>query len=92
MNVCTPIEVAAHNDIVAYREQFGMQMAYTGGIDKRAIAKGGKALEDEIARVIPPLLKEGGFIPSCDHGIPSDISWQNYLDYCRMLAHHCRYI
>ncbi|WP_319586100.1 uroporphyrinogen decarboxylase family protein [uncultured Desulfobulbus sp.] len=92
MNVCTPIEVAAHNDIVAYREQFRKKMAYTGGIDKRAISKSGKALEDEIARVIPPLLKEGGFIPGCDHGIPSDISWQNYLDYCRLLAHHCGYI
>ena len=41
INVCDPIEVAAGNDIVAFREQFGRQMAYIGGIDKRAMADGG---------------------------------------------------
>ena len=41
INVCEPIEVAAGNDIVAYRKHFGRQMAYLGGIDKRAIAAGG---------------------------------------------------
>lgn len=32
------------------------------------------------------ILKEGGFIPSCDHGVPSDISWQNFVEYSRLLA------
>ena len=41
INVCDPIEVAALNDIVHYREKFGTKMAYTGGIDKRCIAAGG---------------------------------------------------
>jgi uroporphyrinogen decarboxylase len=86
INVCDPIEVAAGNDIVAYRERFGKRMAYRGGIDKRAIAAGGQVLRDEVLRVVPPLLKEGGFIPSCDHGVPSDISWPNFVDYTRLLA------
>ncbi len=86
INVCDPIEVAAGNDIVAYRERFGRQMAYQGGIDKRAIAAGGQVMRDEVLRVVPPLLKEGGFIPSCDHGVPSDISWPNFVEYTRLLA------
>lgn len=86
INVCDPIEVAAGNDIVVFREQFGKKMAYQGGIDKRAIAKGGKVMEAELARVVPPLLKDGGFIPSCDHGVPPDISWPNFLEYTRLLA------
>jgi uroporphyrinogen decarboxylase len=86
INVCDPIEVAAGNDIVAYRERFGTQMAYRGGIDKRAIAAGGETMHAELLRVVPPLLKEGGFIPGCDHGVPPDISWPNFIEYTRLLA------
>lgn len=86
MNCCNPIEVAAYNDIVEYRRIYGKSMAYTGGIDKRAIAKGGKEMENEVMRVVPPLLKDGGFIPGCDHGVPPDISWPNFIEYVRLLA------
>ena len=86
INVCDPMEVAAGNDIVKYREIFGNKMAYTGGIDKRAMAKGGKIIEKELLRVVPPLLKIGGFIPSCDHGVPPDISWDAFIHYGRILA------
>ena len=86
INCCDPIEVAAHNDIVEYRKRFGKKIAYRGGIDKRAIAKGGKVIKKEIQRVVPPLLEEGGFMPSCDHGVPPDISWPNFIEYARLLA------
>ncbi|MBI2941607.1 MAG: hypothetical protein HYY04_14325 [Chloroflexi bacterium] len=86
INVCEPIEVAAGNDIVEYRRTFGRTMAFTGGIDKRAIARGGAEMVEEVLRVVPPLLEEGGFIPGCDHGVPSDISWPNYVEYSRLLA------
>jgi len=86
INCCDPIEVAAHNDIVEFRRTFGKRMAYRGGIDKRAIAKGGQVMEREVLRVVPPLLKDGGFIPSCDHGVPPDISWPNFIEYSRLLA------
>jgi uroporphyrinogen-III decarboxylase len=86
INVCDPVEVAAGNDIVAYRAQYGTQMAFTGGIDKRAIAAGGKTMRDEVMRVVSPLLKQGGFIPGCDHGVPPDISWPNFVAYTRLLA------
>jgi uroporphyrinogen-III decarboxylase len=86
INVCDPIEVAAGNDIVAFRERFGTKMAYRGGIDKRAIAAGGDVMRAELMRVVPPLLKDGGFIPGCDHGVPPDISWPNFIEYTRFLA------
>ena len=85
-NCNSPVEVAAGNDIVQYRKRYGRKMAYLGGIDKRAIAAGGKVMENEVMRVVPPLLEDGGFIPSCDHDVPSDISWQNYVEYSRLLA------
>lgn len=85
MNACDPIEVAAGNDIVDFREKFGKNMAYRGGIDKRAMAKGGKVLEDEIKRVTP-VIEDGGYIPGCDHGVPSDVSWPNFVHYTKLLA------
>jgi uroporphyrinogen decarboxylase len=61
-------------------------MAYGGGIDKRAIAAGGETMRAEVMRVVPPLLEEGGFIPGCDHGVPPDVSWPNFVAYSRLLA------
>ncbi len=86
INICSPLEVAAGNDLPAYRKKYGKKMAYRGGIDKRAIAKGGKIIKEEVLRVVTPLLKEGGYIPSCDHGVPPDISWPDFIDYSRHLA------
>jgi hypothetical protein len=85
-NCCDPIEVAAGNDIVEFRKVFGRRMAYRGGIDKRAIAAGGQTMRDEVFRVVPPLFEEGGFLPSCDHGVPPDISWPDFIAYTRLLA------
>jgi uroporphyrinogen decarboxylase len=86
VNCTTPVEVAAHNDIVQYRNNYGTQMAFVGGIDKRAIAAGGEKLHQEVLRVVPPLLNQGGIIPGIDHNIPPDISWPNMVEFTRLLA------
>ena len=86
VNCCEPIEVAAGNDIVEYRRLYGRQMAFGGGLDKRALARGGETMEEELMRVVPPLLEEGGFLPGCDHGVPPDISWPDFVAYARLLA------
>ncbi len=85
MNACDPVEVAAGNDIDEYRQQFGRDMAFGGGVDKRAIASGGDALDAEIER-LRSVIEDGGYIPSCDHGVPSDVSWPNYVRYIELLA------
>ncbi len=85
INVNDPVEVAAGNDICEYRRLYGRKMAYRGGVDKRAMARGGSTIRAELAR-IEPVLRSGGYIPSCDHGVPSDVSWPNFVDYCRLLA------
>lgn len=90
LNVCDPIEVAAGCDIKACRKQFGHAMAYRQGIDKRCIAQGGKAIEDELAR-ISAVAKDGGYIPGCDHGVPFDTSWPNFVHYSALLAELTRW-
>jgi hypothetical protein len=85
INVCDPVEVAAGNDLNEFRRQFGRKMAYCGGVDKRAMAKGGAVIEAEIRRLLP-VMQDGGYIPSCDHGVPSDVSWPDYQYYVKLLA------
>lgn len=74
INLHDSIEVAAGNDLVAYHRRFGRAMAYQGGVDKRAIAKGGSAIRAELER-LTPVIRGGGYIPGCDHGVPPDVSW-----------------
>jgi hypothetical protein len=85
INVCDPMEVAAGNDLLEFRRAFGRRMAYRGGIDKRAIAKGGEAIEREIERA-SAIIRDGGYIPGCDHGVPADVTWPNYVRYVGLLA------
>ena len=85
ITVCDPVEAAAGNDIAAFRARFGRRMAFRGGVDKRAIAKGGAAIEDEIAR-LRPVIESGGYIPGCDHAVPADVSWPDFVRYVGLLA------
>ncbi len=85
INVESPSEVAAGCDVVQFREQYGTQIGYLGGIDKRAIAKGGQVMREEVTYRCS-ILAEGGYIPDCDHAVPSDISWPNFVEYSRLLA------
>jgi len=80
-----PVEVAAGNDLVAFRKKYGKQMAYGGGIDKRALAAGGDEMRAELERIAPGI-RDGGYLPGCDHGVPPDISWPNFIEYTRRLA------
>jgi hypothetical protein len=33
-----------------------------------------------------PVIDDGGYVPGCDHGVPSDVSWPNYVHYTGLLA------
>jgi uroporphyrinogen decarboxylase len=85
INVCDPVEAAANNDIAGLRKRHGKRMAFRGGVDKRAIARGGAAIQEEIRR-LRPVMQGGGYIPSCDHGIPPDVSWADFVSYTKLLA------
>ena len=79
-----PIERAADMDAVHLRARFGKELRLLGGIDKRAMIAGPAAIDVELERVVP-LLKEGGYIPWCDHHVPPDVSLENYLYYVRRM-------
>ncbi len=80
VNIMFPLEVAAGVDPYAWREEFGLELRLQGGIDKRAVAQGGSAIDKELERV-RPLLEQGGYIPHLDHLVPPDVSYRNYQEY-----------
>jgi hypothetical protein len=84
-NYTWPLEVAAGNDILAYRRRYGRQMAFGGGIDKRALAAGSSLIRREVQRVAP-LIEAGGYVPGCDHAVPADVPLADFVEYTRLLA------
>lgn len=85
INCTFPVEISAGNDPLVLRKKYGNKIAFIGGIDKRKIAKGGKEIEEELGRLVP-LIRKRGYIPSCDHAVPPDVSWKDFLHYSRLLA------
>jgi hypothetical protein len=79
VNYLYPMEVAAGCDVNVLRKRYPT-LGMMGGIDKRAVAKGGEAIDKELAR-IKPAVAEGRYIPEFDHCIPDDVSWQDYCYY-----------
>ena len=85
INYIWPFEVAAHNDIVALRKKYGNDLIIGGGIDKRALAKGKEAIREEVMSKVPFLLETGGYFPSLDHGVPPDVTFENYCYYINLM-------
>jgi uroporphyrinogen decarboxylase len=78
-DVVHPCEIAANCNPLEFRSRYpGCRLH--GGLDKRAIAQGRAGVDAEL-RLIQPLLKEGAYIPSIDHFVPHDISFETYLYY-----------
>ena len=80
INGVFPMEQAAGNDVSEYRSEYGSSLVMTGGIDKRCLANGRKAIDAELELRIP-LAFEGGYIPTLDHAIPPDVSYDNFMYY-----------
>jgi hypothetical protein len=76
-----PIERAAGMDPRELRTRYGRSFSMIGGIDKRVLKKGKAAMEKEIMELLPPLLEQGGYIPTIDHSIPPDISLRDFETY-----------
>jgi len=85
INRIWPFEVAAGNDVVAVRKKYGKDLIIAGGIDKRALIKGKKAIREEVISKVPFLLEKGGYFPSVDHVVPSDVTFENYCYYINLM-------
>jgi len=78
-----PIERAADFHPLEIRKQFGNSLRLWGGVDKRVLALGPDAIRSHLRELIP-LIEQGGYIPTVDHLIPPDVSWDNFRYYMEM--------
>ena len=79
-----PLERAAGMDPLKLRKEYGHDLALAGGIDKRPLAKGPAAIDEELYHHVPQLIEDGGYIPMIDHTVPHDVSYENWLYYLRL--------
>lgn len=76
-----PMERASlDTDPIQLRKKYGKQLRLWGGVDKRELSKDRKAIDNHL-RTFIPLIEQGGFIPTVDHTVPPDISWDNFCYY-----------
>jgi len=80
MNVMSPFEVAAGCDVVELGKKHPY-LAMFGGIDKRVLARSKEAIDKHLEYILPAMRERGGYIPTCDHGVPEEVSYENYLHY-----------
>ena len=80
MDYLSPFEVASGCDVVKTGREYP-ELLIHGGFDKRILARGKEAIDREVERIMPPMVKRGGYFPTSDHGLPWEVSFENYLHY-----------
>ncbi len=80
MDAMSPFEVAAGCDVVEIGKQHP-DLAIFGGIDKRVLARSKEAIDRHLEYIIPAMRERGGYIPTCDHGVPAEVPYDSYLHY-----------
>jgi hypothetical protein len=81
VNCMFPLEIGTWGaDPIKYRREYGKDLLIMGGFDKHILATTPEAIEEEVYR-LTPLVEEGGYIGFCDHRVPPDVPYENYLFY-----------
>ncbi len=80
VNVMSPFEVASGCDVVKVGREYP-DLVITGGIDKRVLAQGKADIDRMLEYILPAMRRRGGYVPTCDHGVPAEVTLDNYLYY-----------
>ncbi|MFZ5516267.1 MAG: uroporphyrinogen decarboxylase family protein [Candidatus Zhuqueibacterota bacterium] len=80
LDAMCPFEVASGCDVVRTGKDYP-DLVISGGIDKRILAQDRQAIDRHLDYILPAMWKRGGYIPTCDHGVPEEVTWENYLHY-----------
>ena len=86
MDVMNPFEVASGCDVVEIGRQYPELIIVRRHRQARAGGRQGGHRRDFLRDIMPAMVERGGYIPTCDHGVPSDVSYENYLYYRQMMA------
>jgi len=67
------------------RREFGRDLRLIAGIDLDCLLSGPEAIRREIETKVPPLLRQGGYVPIADGRVRENVTFENYRFYRRML-------
>ena len=77
-----PLERVANMDPIRIRKEYGKDLRLFGAVDKMALAKDKRAIDEHLAELVP-LIEQGGFIPTVDHVVPPDVTLENFMYYMK---------
>ena len=72
-------------DYMQLRRTYGRSLALIGGLDVHVLTRDEAAIEAEIMAKVPPLLAEGGYIPSVDGRVREYVPFERYAFHRRLL-------
>ena len=87
MNYMSPFEVASGSDVVEIAKKHP-DLRIRGGIDKRILAQGAEAIDRHLDYILPFMKKRGGYIPTCDHAVPAEVSFENYMHFRKRMMEY----
>ena len=87
MDYMSPFEAASGCDVVEVRKKYP-DLLIRGGIDKRILAAGKDAIDREVERIMPFMKAWGGYIPTCDHGVPEEVFFEDYMHYRKRMLEY----
>lgn len=76
----SPFEAASGCDVVRTGMQYP-ELRISGGVDKRVLAGTPDDIDRMVDRIFPVMRARGGYLPTCDHGVPEEVTLKNYLHY-----------
>lgn len=77
LDALNPLEVKAGMDPLVLKREYGDKLVLHGGINA-VLWDRPEAIEAEMRRVVPALKKDGGYIFSSDHSVPSSVSLEDF--------------
>ena len=88
IDIMSPFEVAAGCDVVEIGKKHP-DLVIGGGIDKRIIVKEKLYIDRRLEHIMPTMRKRGGYMPTCDHGVPAEVSFEDYIYFRERLSEYC---
>ena len=85
MDSMSPFEVASGLDVVEIGRYYP-NLILRGGLDKRVIAQGRRAIDAMLERILPAMKERGGYMPMCDHGVPAEVPYADYIYFRQRIA------
>lgn len=83
-----PLEVNSAMDAVQVKREYGDKLFLIGNLDKRELAKGGVAMQNEVDKKVPILKEMGGYIPSADHLIHIEFTLKRFREYAEYIQQY----